>query len=89
MLPISIVEKAGFREYIEHLDPSFNMPTRFKIKESGLPDLKRIVEEKINVELARIQSINMSLDGWSDAVKRSFSGYISQGKQMCFLIMHN
>lgn len=71
------------------------MPTRFKIKESGLPDLKKSVEDKIKSELSRIQSINISLDGWSDAIKRSFNGFIAQGKLLnliCLLInniIHN
>ena len=70
MQPISIVEKEGFRELIEFLEPSFNMPTRFKVKDSGLPSMKLNVENMIRAELKCIDSINISLDGWSDRLMR-------------------
>lgn len=79
MQPISIVEKEGFRDFIEFLEPSFSIPTRYRVKESGLPNLKVLVENKIKQELAQLNSINISLDGWSDAIMRSFNGYIAQG----------
>ncbi len=41
MLPISLVENKGFKEYILYMDPSFSMPTRSRIKDTGLPDLKK------------------------------------------------
>lgn len=75
MQPISIVERDGFRELIEYLEPSFVMPTRFKVKESGLPAMKALVEDRIRNELKLLDSVNVSLDGWSDGI----NGYIAQG----------
>ena len=34
----------------------------------------------MKAEHDQIDSINISLDGWSDAIMRSFNGYIAQGK---------
>ena len=79
MQPISIVERDGFRELIEYLEPSFVMPTRFKVKESCLPAMKALVEDRIRNELKLLDSVNVSLDGWSDGIMRCFNGYIAQG----------
>ncbi len=49
MLPISIVEHPGFKEYQKYLDPSLTMPSRARIKDTGLPKLKSFVQEKIRV----------------------------------------
>jgi hypothetical protein len=40
MLPISIVEHPGFKEYLKYLDPMFTMPSRARIKDTGLTKLK-------------------------------------------------
>lgn len=79
MLAISIVEKDGFRDYIEYLDPSFNIPTRYRLKESGLPELKLRLEEKIKLELTTIDWLTISLDGWMSGISRCYNGYIAQG----------
>ncbi len=36
MLAISIVEQAGFKEFIMSLDPQFSVPTRYSVKTTGL-----------------------------------------------------
>ena len=79
MLPISIVENEGFKEYIEFLDPSFQMPSRRRIKEFGLPNLKIRLQSKIKDCLKSIPWINASVDLWTDAAVRPFNGYIAQG----------
>ena len=78
MLPISLVENDGFKEYIEYICPSFNMPTRYTLKES-LPARVGTVVQKIKTQLAGFEWLNISLDGWSDKVQRSFNGYVAQG----------
>ena len=79
MLPISLVENKGFKEYILYMDPSFSMPTRSRIKDTGLPDLKINVCFKIKEILSKIKWLNTSIDGWTDATMRSFNGYVAQG----------
>lgn len=32
MLPLQLVEKAGFRDFMHFLEPSFRLPTRQKLK---------------------------------------------------------
>ena len=79
MLPLQLVEKDGFRDFMHFLEPSFRLPTRQKLKTTDVPNLKIAIENKIRIELAQFDSLNVSLDGWSDAILRSFNGYIVQG----------
>ena len=79
MLPISIVEREGFREYIHYIDPSLNIPSRSKIRETEFSKLRVKVESKINQILSTMDSVNISLDGWLDPVTRCFNGYVCQG----------
>ena len=79
MLPLSLVENKGFKEFINYIDPSFLMPTRKTIKTTGVPALKEIVFSKLKNQLQTIQFPNMSVDGWSDATARAFKGYVCQG----------
>ena len=79
MLPISLVERQPFREFVAHLDPSFHMPTRYLIKQTGLPNLREEIRNKLKLILKSIPWPNISLDGWSDGILRSFNGYIVQG----------
>ena len=82
MLPISIVERPGFKRYVEFLDPSFTMPTRQRIRDTGLPDLKEAVEQRIRSVFGDIEWFNISLDGWTDGIYHCFNGYTAQGKIM-------
>ena len=79
MLPISLVENLGFKDYINYLDPSFTMPSRRTIKTKGLPNLKEIIQREIKNELSDIPYVNVSTNLWTDATVRPFSGYIGQG----------
>jgi hypothetical protein len=79
MLPISIVEKEKFRNFLNKMDPSFTTPGIYAIKYDGLTELTYRVTEKIQNHLNRIKYPNISLDIWSDATMRSFTGFICQG----------
>ena len=63
MLPISLVERDGFREYIQYVDPSFNIPTRSRIKETGLPEIKKSIDKYLKSLLEKLETLNISLDG--------------------------
>jgi hypothetical protein len=82
MLPISIIERPAFIEFMTVLDPAFQVAARKTVKESWLPRLMTTVDTKIKARLQTIPYINVSVDGWSDAVMRCFNGYIAQGIDM-------
>ena len=70
---------AGFRDFIQYLNPCFRIPSRKTIKESGLRDLYNAVVDKIKEVLKKVPHLNISVDGWSDAALRCFNGYTVQG----------
>ena len=79
MLPLSIVEKDAFKNYISQLDPSFVMPSRRTMKESGVPQLKDSVNVKVKNLLVTIDHPNITNDWWTDQTMRSFNGYLVHG----------
>jgi hypothetical protein len=79
MLPISIVESEAWYEYMQTIDPSFRVPTRETIKNSGINNMLSRVHAKMAADLAKIEYVNVSCDGWSDKTLRCFNGYIAQG----------
>lgn len=79
MLPFSIIETKAFKEFMYVFDPHFVVPTRNTAKTSGLDNMFAGVNAKILKILESIPHINISVDGWSDAVIRCYNGYIAQG----------
>jgi len=79
MLPISLVEREPFKKFVETLDPSFHMPSRYTVKKTGLPQLREEIKNKLSNVLKSISWPNIILDGWSDGIMRCFTGYIIQG----------
>jgi hypothetical protein len=79
MLPIFLVERQPFRKFVETLDPSFHMPSRYAVKKTGLPQLRDEIKKKILNGLKSMPWPNIILDGWSDGIMRCFTGYIVQG----------
>ena len=79
------MEEAGFKRYVEIPDPSFTMPTRQQIRDTGLPDLKETVEQQIRSTFDDIDWLNISLVGWTDGIYLCFNRYTAQGKILSFL----
>lgn len=78
MLPMSIVEKNPWKEYVHLLDPSYTMPTTKTIQNRWLNELKVKVLSRIKAKVDELDWVNVSVDGWSDATMRGFNGYIAQ-----------
>jgi len=53
MLPISLVEKEGFMEYVEYLNPSFSMPTRNRIRDTELPGFKTLAKAQLYLAIRK------------------------------------
>ena len=41
MLPISLVEKPAFHEFMDYLDPDFRIPTRHKLRATDFPNMTK------------------------------------------------
>jgi hypothetical protein len=73
MLPVSLIETQAFKDFMQVFDPSFNVPTRNTVKTSGLDNMFNAVQSKIQNIIDSMTHVNVSVDGWSDAVIRCYT----------------
>ena len=78
MLPISIVIKSAFKDFIHVFDPFFDIPNVASLKRK-IKKLKKNMHEHIKLLLKKCPHLNISIDLWSDATMRSFVGYMVYG----------
>jgi hypothetical protein len=73
-LPLSIVDSSNFRSVFATLDERYVPPTSKTLKNSLIPDLRNDIMSKITSKLKECESVNISIDAWSDPTMRSFLG---------------
>jgi hypothetical protein len=78
-LPISLVEHQAFRHFLNQLDPSYRPPCRYTLKSTHIPHMVDQIFFKMKKIIQTVEYPNISADGWSDAILRSFNGYNLQG----------
>lgn len=59
-------------------NPSFNVPFKETVKNTGLSRFIGTVDQKVRFLLDSIEWLNISMDGWSDAAARRYIGYVAQ-----------
>ena len=71
MLPLSTVDKPGFRVMISRFNPRYDMPTRSYFSRIAIPALYREVREELQAELmsADMDHFSGTTDLWSSAMK--------------------
>jgi len=74
MQPFSIVEDRGFREYVAHLDPSCQLPSRRTLTRELLPRLYDDVKEDVQTVLSGVETVSLTTDSWTS---RSTENYIA------------
>ena len=62
MRPFSIVEDRGFHEYVAHLDPSCELPSRHTITRQLLPWLYYDVKENVETVLSDVETVSLTTD---------------------------
>jgi hypothetical protein len=72
-LPLRIVESTGFLNFVQTLDPMYRPPCTNTVKANIKANVK-IMQEKITSRLKECDSVNVTVDIWSDRVMRSFMG---------------
>ena len=78
MLPLFLVENKYFQKWIQTIDHSFRFPSRKTLKTTYLDNLINVVKTNHKSLLDNAEWVNLSVDGWSDSVNRSFNGYVVQ-----------
>lgn len=65
MVPLSTVEKYGFREMIKTLEPRYVLPSRNYFSRTAIPDLYQKHRAKIEADLANVSHFSATTDLWS------------------------
>ncbi|XP_051784492.1 E3 SUMO-protein ligase ZBED1-like [Erpetoichthys calabaricus] len=74
MVPLSTVEKDGFRAMINTLDPRYVIPSRKYFSQTAIPDLYREHRGKLQAEVATVPDYSTTADVWSS---RTMEPYLS------------
>lgn len=74
-LPFSLVESAEFKYLLECLNNKYKPPTARTIKRSMIPKMKRDVQDKVHLMFDKCDSINISLDIWTDSTRRAYIAF--------------
>ncbi|CAF1635794.1 unnamed protein product [Adineta steineri] len=73
-LPLSIVDNASFKHFMNDVDPKYKLINRRDITRSYLPVLHKKCVSKLQDICARSNYISLTLDIWSDRRLRSYFG---------------
>lgn len=77
-LPLSIVDKGHFRNFLEIMDNKYTSISRKTVSEKRIPVLVKKVKKNILEELETQLSVSLTADLWSDHRLRSFLGVTAQ-----------
>jgi len=72
--PAYIVEREGFRELLNILEPRYTVASRKHIQQSMLPSYCSKITETIKCELTRIDTCSLTLDIWSSRRMHAYLG---------------
>lgn len=72
--PFTVVEDYGFRNFVEALNPNYQIPTRAKIRYEILPELYKKAKKKLEDLLKNVESLSVTTDLWTSM---NLDSYIS------------
>lgn len=70
--PFSIVEDAGFRQFVGLLNPKYTLPTRQKIRNEIMPQLYNAAKVKLKTILNDVDHLSVTTDLWTSANQDSY-----------------
>ena len=70
-LPISTVENEGFRNLIQYLEPSYDIPSR-KTMTSYLQGLFKAKKEGLKSELSEVDDVALTIDCWTSCTQEGY-----------------
>jgi len=71
-LPISIVERPAFVDFMRKMDPKFSITSRRTLSRKTIPDLYDKMIDQLKLFCSKSVFLSLALDIWSDRRKRSF-----------------
>lgn len=74
MYALSIVENDAFREFVDGLNPQYQLPSRKKLTTKILPKMYAEAKNNLKTLLAKAKSISVTIDTWTSVANESFLG---------------
>ncbi|CAF2100505.1 unnamed protein product [Rotaria magnacalcarata] len=71
-LPLSIVERSAFINFMKTVDPKFSMTSRRTLNRTTIPSLYEKMHDRLKVFCSSATFLSLALDIWSDRRLRSF-----------------
>lgn len=73
-LPLHLVEKGAFREFLKDVNIKVNALSAKRIKRVAIPAYMNNVLQNMRTTLNKIDDITLTIDGWSDRRSQSYLG---------------
>ena len=70
--PLSVVEKPGFVNFIQQIDPKYKLPSRRVVSESLIPKYYNGKLKELQSSLEDVEFVSLTTDAWSSINKTSF-----------------
>lgn len=71
MRPYSVVENAGFKNMLNVIVPSYNIPSRAHFSQTVIPALCQKTKAQIENQLAKATVVALTTDGWTSRATQS------------------
>ena len=75
MLPISIVEKPGFKQMLESFDPRYQLPSRKHFSKTAIPALFNSTQSALTSTLQEVKHFSSTTDLWSSVCMQPYLSY--------------
>ncbi len=72
MLPLNLIEGAGFKKYMKLVDPRYQLPSKCKLREMEMPKLMDKVKEDLKKKLNEARWVSLTTDAWTSWTNTPF-----------------
>nr|CAG8663054.1 2185_t:CDS:2 [Entrophospora candida] len=77
-IQFGVVENPFFIDFVKNLKPSYNLPSRIKLKETLVEEEVAIINVKIINELEKTNNLTLTIDGWTNPLGKSIYNFVIQ-----------
>lgn len=74
ILPLSLVDSQNFRNFVEKLDPKYQIPSRKHLSTKVLNEKSSEVRNNLKEKLSKAKNVSLTIDLWSNKQMNAFMG---------------
>jgi len=72
MMPYNLVDKEGFKLFVNTLNPSYRLPSRTTLSNRKIPDLFKETKMKVESILSSTTFLSLTTDCWTSVAQKPF-----------------